>query len=104
MRFVFCPRKAFAWLLFVVASSVLSARATDSTNRLHYNHDIRPILSENCFVCHGPDKNNRKAKLRLDVREVALEKGAVVPGKPEQSELVNRIYNTNEDDEIGREH
>src|ERR1043165_3990071 len=77
---------------------VASAWGAGSTHPLQFNRDIRPILSENCFVCHGPDKNNRKAKIRLDVREVALEKGAVVPGNPQQRELVNRIYNTNEDD------
>src|ERR1044071_7217724 len=77
---------------------LISARAAASAHCLQFNRDIRPILSENCFVCHGPDKNNRKAKLRLDVREVALEKKAIVPGKPEESELVSRIFNTNEDD------
>ena len=54
----------------------------NSTNQIRFNRDIRPILSENCFACHGPDKNKRKAKLRLDVREVALEREAFVPGKP----------------------
>jgi len=77
---------------------LVSARAANSINYLQFNRDIRSILSENCFVCHGPDKNNRKAKLRLDVREVALEKKAIMPGKPEESELVSRIYTTNEDD------
>lgn len=59
---------------------------------LEFNRDIRPIITENCFACHGPDKNQRKAKLRLDVREVALEKGAIVPGKPEESKLIERIF------------
>lgn len=84
--------------LLLGALLVASARAANPTNHIQFNRDIRPILSENCFVCHGPDKNNRKAKLRLDVREVALGKGAIVPGKPGESELVSRIYNTNEDD------
>ncbi len=66
--------------------------------KIEFNRDIRPILSDNCFRCHGPDKNQRKAKLRLDVREVALEREAFVPGKPDASEMVRRINTTNEDD------
>jgi hypothetical protein len=58
---------------------------------LQYNEEIRPILSENCFYCHGPDANKRKAKLRLDIRAEALAKKAFVPGKPEESELIKRL-------------
>jgi hypothetical protein len=61
---------------------------------IHFNRDIRPILSENCYACHGPDKNQRKAKLRLDVREVALEREAIIPGKPDQSKLVQHIFSS----------
>ena len=50
---------------------VTNAFAADAPAKLEFNRDVRPILSENCFLCHGPDKNNRKAKLRLDVRELA---------------------------------
>ncbi|MEC8941223.1 MAG: c-type cytochrome domain-containing protein, partial [Verrucomicrobiota bacterium] len=60
------------------------------TAPLSYNRDVRPILAENCFACHGPDKNARKAKLRLDIREDALRKEAFVPGDPDDSELVFR--------------
>lgn len=67
--------------------------------KLAYNRDIRPILSENCFLCHGPDKGHRKAGLRLDVREDAIADGAIVPGKPDKSELVKRI-NTTDPDEL----
>jgi mono/diheme cytochrome c family protein len=60
-----------------------------------YNRDIRPILAENCFACHGPDKAARKGDLRLDLRDEAIKSAAFVPGKPEQSSLVERIYSDN---------
>jgi hypothetical protein len=66
--------------------------------KVDYNEDVRPILSENCFYCHGPDGNKRKAKLRLDVREAALEKKAFVPGDAEASELVKRLVSTDSDE------
>ena len=70
------------------------------TQELRYDRDIRPILSDNCFRCHGPEAKSRKAKLRLDVREVALEKEAFVPGKPDESEMIRRLTTTNEDDHM----
>src|SRR5712691_11177212 len=57
-----------------------------------FNHDIRPILAENCFTCHGTDHNKRMAGLRLDMREVAIARGAIVPGKPERSPLIARVF------------
>src|SRR6266403_4599158 len=69
-----------------------------ATNHISFNRDIRPILSENCYACHGPDKNQRKAKLRLDVRQVALEREVIVPGKPEESKLVEHIFATDPDE------
>src|SRR4029077_20890506 len=64
--------------------------------KLDYGRHIRPILSNNCFKCHGPDEKERQASLRLDLREEALKpaesgKPAIVPGKVESSELVARI-------------
>ncbi|MEY4446419.1 MAG: hypothetical protein RL444_1532 [Verrucomicrobiota bacterium] len=69
-----------------------------SAAKVDYNEDVRPILSENCFYCHGPDGNKRKAKLRLDVRADALAKKAFVPGDADASELIKRLYSTDSDE------
>ena len=80
----------FARLLLpiLLAAFAPSVRASD---KVEYNRDIRPILAENCFACHGPDSASRKAKLRLDQREAAVKAGVIAPGKPDDSELVRRI-------------
>jgi hypothetical protein len=70
-------------------------------DKISYNFHIRPILSDKCFACHGPDANKRQAGFRLDIEDSALAplketKGAfaIVPGKPETSELIKRISST----------
>jgi hypothetical protein len=85
-------RSASALLLAALSFSALAAE------KIGFNESIRPILSDNCFACHGPDAKNRKAKLRLDQRDAAIEKKAFVPGKPEESELVKRIFNSDPED------
>jgi hypothetical protein len=70
---------------------------------IDFNRDIRPIISDNCVSCHGPDKEKRKANLRLDEEassrgELKDGKRAIVPGHPEQSELISRITTTDEDE------
>src|SRR5258707_4842073 len=65
---------------------------------ISYNRDIRPILSDDCFHCHGPDQKTRKGKFRLDVREESVAKGAIVPGKPRESKLIERIFASDPDD------
>lgn len=81
----------------VVASRILAAEPP-VPDRILFNRDVRPILSDNCFACHGPDANHRKGKLRLDLREEALKSEAFVPGKPGESELVKRLETTNDDE------
>src|SRR5262245_18659549 len=74
-------------------------------SRIDFNRDIRTILSDNCFACHGPDENKRIAKLRFDVKEEAFKPAksgdyAIVPGDLKKSQLVARITATDEDDRM----
>lgn len=62
-----------------------------------FNRDVRPILSENCFFCHGQDEQQRQAGLRLDQAKGALESGAVVPHDPDASSLIERIESDDPD-------
>jgi hypothetical protein len=87
----------FASVLSAVAALAASAPAGE---KLQYNRDVRPILAENCFPCHGPDSAARKAKLRLDVREQAVEMGALAPGKPGDSEAIKRVLLKDDDKEL----
>ncbi len=84
-----------ALLMLVIAGNEVRADVS-------YNRDVLPILSAKCFTCHGVDKAQRKADLRLDVREQALaqrdDQRAIVPGKPNQSELIRRISTTDPDE------
>jgi hypothetical protein len=68
----------------------------DAPLTVSFDEQIKPILSDRCFVCHGPDAKNRQAELRLD-READAKNYAVIPGKPDESELFRRI--TSEDPE-----
>ena len=71
------------------------AHAAPDTGQLRYNRDIRPILAENCFACHGPDSAARKANLRLDrFADATMDRSghaAIVKGKPEASEIIRRV-------------
>src|SRR3954454_15605557 len=88
---VLFPHRSAYLRLGTLGAALLGASTAWGSDKLQYNRDIRPILSENCFACHGPDSAARKADLRLDRREVAVELGAIVPNDPEASELVARI-------------
>lgn len=59
---------------------------------VRFNQHVRPILSDNCFFCHGPDKAKREGDLRLDIRAEAVAAKAIVPGVPADSEMITRIY------------
>src|SRR5687768_6319570 len=59
---------------------------------IDFSREIRPILSENCLACHGQDAGKRQADLRLDVRDMAVKAGAITPGDPAKSSLVQRIH------------
>ncbi|HUY88590.1 MAG TPA: PSD1 and planctomycete cytochrome C domain-containing protein [Pirellulales bacterium] len=82
-------------ILAVVLLAPQPSLAADG--RVLFNRDIRPILTDNCLQCHGPDKNHREADLRLDLRDEALAREAIKPGKPEESELVARIFSNDAD-------
>jgi cytochrome c553 len=94
-------KRTFALSFFALS---LFAAAADAPlpDKIAYNRDIRPLLADACFKCHGFDKNKREADLRLDVRESALADlggyAAIVPGKPDKSELWSRITATDEDE------
>ena len=95
------------WLvaaLLIRASSAFGAD-THKPGAVDFNRDVRPIFAENCYACHGPDRNRRKAGLRLDQKEgafVKLDSGklALVPGEPGKSELIARITTAEPDDKM----
>src|SRR5438477_8066572 len=90
-------RRIFPLILF---SSVLGVPTSAAEKKLDFNRDIRPILSENCFQCHGFDEKARQAELRLDQSDSAYAKHdsgkPIVPGHPEKSELWRRITTDDE--------
>ena len=88
-------------LPFVVLSAGWVSCSALAAESIDFQRDVRPILADNCYKCHGPDAATRKGKLRLDTREEALRGGrskqpAIAPGKPQASELVGRIESTDE--------
>ena len=99
------PRIAITTLVALWLAMPLATIAGSSTAKVDFNREIRPILSANCYKCHGPDDEARKAKLRFDLPAEALKPAksgatAIVPGSPEKSELIARITAKDEDDRM----
>jgi hypothetical protein len=93
-------RTPFSSVAVVVMGMAVSGPV--SAAGVDFAREVLPILSDNCFHCHGPSETGRKAGLRLDLREGALRvkdgKTTIVPGKPELSELVKRLYTDDPED------
>ena len=95
-----------AWLGLVLAAIQSPALADGSKtpeDRVLFNRDVRPILSDTCFHCHGFDKTSRKAGLRLDLREEAVRETKngvvpIVPGDPSKSAILERVFSTDPDE------
>jgi hypothetical protein len=96
--------RRFAALILLLSLGSVPSRAEDQSKdaKVDFSRDISPILANNCLLCHGPDAKGRKGDLRLDVREGALlaheGKAAIVPGKPDQSELIRRVTTTDREE------
>jgi hypothetical protein len=102
-RFVAAAATVCAGVLVLAAPQQRAPAPTGAAvEAIDYNWDVRPILSENCFQCHGPDEKSRRANLRLDQAETATRvlnaqtnRRAIVPGDPDNSELITRVTQTN---------
>ncbi len=96
--------RAGAWAVLLAGATVCLAGGRLAAAEVDFDRDIRPILSNNCFKCHGPDAGERKADLRLDTRAGAFarldDRFAIVAGKPEASELVRRITSSDADERM----
>ncbi len=95
---------SFIWIALTVAMQTCVGASKDKpASKIEFNRDIRALLSDNCFACHGPDENKRKAKLRLDVKEDAFKPAksgdhAIVPGDVTNSQLIVRITSKDEEE------
>jgi hypothetical protein len=87
--------------LAIAASSITGT--THAADDIDFNRDVRPILSDLCFTCHGPDANTREAEVRLDQEAAVFAKRdtpLIVRGKPLESELIRRILSSDDDERM----
>ncbi|MFN7267223.1 MAG: c-type cytochrome domain-containing protein, partial [Bacteroidota bacterium] len=107
--------KRWLWILILITSGIIwlatiNIKSDHGQKKLpdvvDFNWHVRPILSDRCFACHGPDEKKRQGNLRLDTREGAMApldtvngvpRYAIVPGNPGQSMLLGRIFSTHPD-------
>ena len=85
------PRRLLAAALVLAAAPAVAA---DPPGKVDFARDVLPLLSDNCYKCHGPDEKARKGDLRLDTKDAALGSGAIVAGKSGASELIRRLTST----------
>jgi mono/diheme cytochrome c family protein len=82
---------------FTFAALLIAAPLRAADAPVDFSRDVLPVLSDYCFQCHGPDANSRKAKLRFDDKNSPFDRGVIVPGKPKESSLIDRLTSTDPD-------
>ena len=98
------PPRLSPLFIFLAAYALSAGLPVRAAEKVSFNRDIRPIFSDTCFQCHGPDEAKRKSGVRFDVRESAVSRAEksgdvpIVPGKPEASEVMNRLTSTDPDE------
>jgi hypothetical protein len=87
------------WLTAVLILLATQPLLADDNREIEFNRDVRQILSDKCYVCHGPDSEQRQADLRLDLEDTAKE-SVIVPGQPDESEFIRRILTRDPDEHM----
>jgi hypothetical protein len=87
-------------VFFILCSAVVDLVAAADGGPVSFVSDVRPVLSDKCFACHGPDASTREADLRLDDLQSVLDAGSIVPGEPDESELMRRMLSEDPDQQM----
>ena len=94
---------SFRWvtrLAVLLTAGAFGIPVAEAAGKVTFNRDVRPILSDKCFHCHGPDPKKRGGDLRLDVRADAIKDGHITPGAPEKSVIIERILSHDPDERM----